>query len=378
MGIEGRIGIVLHTRAGRVDEVSLASSRPVHASRVLHGKGVPSALETLPLLFSICGTAQACAGVRACEQAMGITPPEALERIRDSLVRLETVREHLWRILLDWSGFLGRSPQQAGMGGLLGEYRRLREGLSAGVRPFIPWAEGECPGTPSQLSAQPLEALLQRAVFGIPSTSWLAIDTPEGLARWAGEVGTDAAGVIREVLGRGWGAVGRCTIPPLPELTPELLDLRFEQEGFVERPEWELGPCETSSLTRAASPLLDALQTSHGNGLLVRMVARLTELAQLVQGLVVETAPRTVSGPGRSGIGQVEAARGRLLHRVTLEGDTITRYQILAPTEWNFHPQGVLARSLEGIEGPVDRLEPLARLLVNAIDPCVAYDLEIR
>ena len=74
VGIEGRLSIGLRTDSGRVDQVTIASSRPVHASRVFHGKSVAEALKTLPMLFVICGTAQACAGVRACEQALGVRP----------------------------------------------------------------------------------------------------------------------------------------------------------------------------------------------------------------------------------------------------------------------------------------------------------------
>jgi coenzyme F420-reducing hydrogenase alpha subunit len=56
----------------------------------------------------------------------------------------------------------------------------------------------------------------------------------------------------------------------------------------------------------------------------------------------------------------------------------ISSYQILAPTEWNFHPQGLVKNSLchLSINHP-QQLEKLARLLVNAIDPCVGYDLRI-
>jgi Ni,Fe-hydrogenase I large subunit len=77
------------------------------------------------------------------------------------------------------------------------------------------------------------------------------------------------------------------------------------------------------------------------------------------------------------GIGVVEAARGRLVHRVEVVASRVTRYQILAPTEWNFHPQGTLVQSLVGmrVEG-LDELYRQVRLIVSALDPCVAYELE--
>ena len=121
-----------------------------------------------------------------------------------------------------------------------------------------------------------------------------------------------------------------------------------------------------------------------GDGLLARWVARLAELAALPERLRAvlnghETpAPAPASPPGE-GLAAVEAARGRLHHRVALDSGRIRDYQILAPTEWNFHPEGVAAQALADIRVEDDeRRLSLARLLVNAIDPCVACTLELR
>ena len=56
-----------------------------------------------------------------------------------------------------------------------------------------------------------------------------------------------------------------------------------------------------------------------------------------------------------------------------VNGEQVTRYRIVAPTEWNFHPDGALARGLR--ERPVDGPETARReahVLVQALDPCVA------
>ncbi len=88
------------------------------------------------------------------------------------------------------------------------------------------------------------------------------------------------------------------------------------------------------------------------SGLLARYTARLVELAgipgRLREAINESTGNVVESGlPEGQGIAQVEAARGRLVHRVVLESGRITRYQILAPTEWNFHPDGVLVQGLK-------------------------------
>ena len=44
----------------------------------------------------------------------------------------------------------------------------------------------------------------------------------------------------------------------------------------------------------------------------------------------------------------METARGLLMHEIALDGERIADYCIVAPTEWNFHPQGPLAGWLIG------------------------------
>jgi coenzyme F420-reducing hydrogenase alpha subunit len=76
------------------------------------------------------------------------------------------------------------------------------------------------------------------------------------------------------------------------------------------------------------------------------------------------------------GLAQVEAARGVLVHWLRLEGGSVAGHRILAPTEWNFHPQGALAQGLAGLPAG-SGLAGLARLLVDAVDPCVACHVEV-
>jgi Ni,Fe-hydrogenase I large subunit len=56
----------------------------------------------------------------------------------------------------------------------------------------------------------------------------------------------------------------------------------------------------------------------------------------------------------------------------------IRHYQIVAPTEWNFHPQGSLSQMLHGLQALDEtELRQQAQALITALDPCVAYQLEI-
>jgi len=335
----------------------------------------------LPMLFTICGTAQACAGVRACEQALGVLPAEGVEAVRESLVRMEILREHLWRILLDWPVFLAESPENGGMVEMLALQRDYRQALTDGRDPFLQ------PGPDRGYSVDMPQALIEKvalvlgqAVFDMSPRDWLDINCAETLSKWAVSGTTVAARLIDLVLQNGWSALGDCPVEALPFLEEGHLHQVLQDDDFVVRPQW-FGNCrETTCLTRVESTLLQELQSIHGNGLLVRLVARLTEIAQLSLKMASPTeqeAAPSVAIVQNPGVGQIAAARGQLLHRVQVDDGRISSYQILAPTEWNFHPEGVVARSLAGIQGDREQMESQARLLINAIDPCVGYELSI-
>lgn len=392
-GIEGQLWIELERVAGRVQGVRIRSSRPVHAARVLQGRAVGEALTLLPRLFTLCGTAQACAGVRACEQALGVRAPVPLEWVRDLLVGQETLREHLRQVLFDWPPLLDAPPEIVTLVPLRALQMSLRRALMAGRDPFQcadaePWRSGLPPRAWSPL--RDVDALVDRAVYGIPPLRWLEIEDLAGLAAWAAKGRTLVARLVDQLLRQGWSELGRCPVEALPELEQGLLHGLLQDEAAVEQPLWQ-GECrETGCLGRTGSPLLVRLQGQFGNGLLVRWVARLTEMAQLAAGLwsVERISGRCAEGEQSSvlgqqspvlrfGIGQAMAARGLLVHRVQLERDRIVRYQVLAPTEWNFHPAGVVAQALAGLEGEPALIERQARLLINAIDPCVGYTLTI-
>lgn len=136
--------------------------------------------------------------------------------------------------------------------------------------------------------------------------------------------------------------------------------------------------------------------TEHGNGLLPRLAALLLELAEATLALTDESDPKTeaASKPATAppfagpdglgagiGIGRADAARGLLVHRVEVIDNRVTEYRILAPTEWNFHPNGVVAAGIAGdaLAQVADDAELMRRaaLYVTAVDPCVGYALSV-
>lgn len=385
----GAIGITLHTRGDRVAAVRLASTRRTDFSRRLFaGRSADQLLGTLPLVFSVCATAQTSAAVQAVERAAGYVADPVQARARELLVLVETAREHLFRILLGWSAWLGIPPAPTG----LGEIGRMRAAWGAALFPqgdaFRPGGGRLAPDRDVLGSLfGDLDDLVTLAL-GVDRAHWLTIADTHALHAWSLSSGAVAPHMLRRVADDGLEHLGAGDIAPLPDMPDE--DLRHLLAGdagdaFVAKPVWGGMPRETGALQRQADwPLVAAHLHAFGNGLLSRQVARLTEVAvtvmriEVLLGAVGEALPdvRPFS-PDGIGIAQVEAARGRLVHRVEFTDGLVSDYRILAPTEWNFHPDGTLARGLLGLPaGP--GLTRLAQLLVDAVDPCVESRIVVR
>lgn len=227
-----------------------------------------------------------------------------------------------------------------------------------------------------------LTDLLTHKVLGVSPEHWLnLIGDPSGFARWCRATETVAARLLRSLLDSGEASLGQTPITALPRLSDEDLIARMsapDWADFVARPIWQGQPHETSPFTRVHPlPLIEV----YGAGLLVRLAAQLTEVATRlrllggnVSGRAVPAAP--IAEVNGVGLGRVFAARGLLAHLVHVEDGRVREYRILAPTEWNFHPRGVVARALESLPpGPEEQLRRQAELLITAIDPCVAFNL---
>jgi hypothetical protein len=150
------------------------------------------------------------------------------------------------------------------------------------------------------------------------------------------------------------------------------------QAAFAQRPSWQGQCAETGAWTRlrrrrAAAGL--STDTTGGINAWTRLAARWLELVELCADEPGENAPAAALSSGALALGQGQAlgwcemARGLLLHWVQLDSQgQVEAYQVVAPTEWNFHPDGTLARALTQL-APQDSAG--ATLLGKAFDACV-------
>ncbi|MCG6877138.1 MAG: nickel-dependent hydrogenase large subunit [Betaproteobacteria bacterium] len=346
-------------------------------AQVLVGKRAADAVAMVPRLFTICGRSQGVAAALACERATEIESEEIVRCARADLVDAEIAHEYLWRILLDWPRAVG----DAGNTGLLAAARgQLSEALESAQ-----WAMGYAPdGTVRRGSrwgdvrAKLRGLLAEDMMEGLPA----ALDDATHFNAWLATTKSSVAKIIarfRDVSAE----MDRPGVPLLPPVTPEVaageLARRLDVDGeFCAAPDWDGSPRETGARARQQShPLVAELTRSLSSPVLPRLAARLVELAALLREERSARVGSTAIRPGDA-IAWVETARGVLIHRATVEGERIARYQIVAPTEWNFHPRGALAVELEALRA-TDRgtLDRRVDLLVQSLDPCVTYGVEV-
>jgi Ni,Fe-hydrogenase I large subunit len=392
VNIEGEIVIELHRQQGRIEDVAIRSSRPLQLTQMFNGKRVEELLKMLPLLYSVCTTAQACAAVQACRHAMNINVNPRIELAEQMLIKVETAREHLWRILIDWCGFTNAEvdrPLVASLTNLLPLARQggfkdsdlftLQPKLMVDQEPFI--------SVIKQIGNTAADA-----IFSVPPDDWYRYASIDDFEAWLEKTTTPASTLLRRIRDGQSAQLADAGVHPLPAIDGQAICQRLagkDAEQFIAAPDWNGEVYETTPLTRSVShPLLQQLARCYGFGLLTRLVARLLELASIPASLQQQVQALT-QGPDDGdherpalakdeGLGQVEAARGRLIHRAVVRDGVIVDYQIVAPTEWNFHPQGIVARGLKSLPAwETDQLRQYAELFINAVDPCVGYRLEI-
>ncbi|HTH15790.1 MAG TPA: nickel-dependent hydrogenase large subunit [Magnetospirillum sp.] len=381
---EARLDVTLRTHGGAVQGVVVRSTRLVQASRLFAGRRPHDVTQLLPTVFALCGTAQVLASLGALEQAAGQPLSTAQGPARHLLLLGEIVSEHSLALARDW-------PELAGLAPDLGMVRRLKlalGGLRATLYPAGDW------NRPGGGVLHPDHAALRAAFAEARSALDQLLDAPLAAVTsdlyayqaWIAASPSPVAQLLKQVSSDELAAFGRGPFQPMPEQGPADLSARLEtdREGlYVAQPDSAGRVFETGPLARMAwHPVVAGLIGRFGPGLLARLSARLVEVASslqemedLVQDLDNDQGAAACLVDG-VGLGLVEAARGLLAHRVELEGGKVTRYQILAPTEWNFHPEGPLARGQAG--APVtDDLLRRATLLAHALDPCVACDIKV-
>jgi uptake hydrogenase large subunit len=377
--VEGAVSVRLSVVDNAVRQAEVAVRRPIAVARALIGRRPEEAARVIPLLYSLCGTAQGLAAAQACEAALDLDA-SGHAVARGLTLDAECADAHGWQAAMEWPQLMGERPDPHGL-------IALRDTLPTVEESLYPAGDALRPGGGD---LQPNDAALSHALDRIAdwfATQVFAGSTPadaDELADWAARGATVAARLTARLLAPDLAPHGMIGVAALTERVPSWFAARLAADpGFSSRPHHDGSPAHTGPLARHADhPLVASVQAAHGVGVVALMAARLADMAELPRRMAAairqigqpasSTKAETETAPPGVGCGVVETARGTLAHWLRLGADgRIADYRTVAPTEWNFAPDGPLARGLIGLPGGSD-VVARAGLLVALLDPCVA------
>jgi len=368
---------VLRVAPGQACPHNLVSSRRDWAALLTRGVSAASLPSRLGSLFSLCAHAHRLCANLAVTAALGRSEPSGLIAAQD--LQQETLREHVRRIGLDW-------PEQLASGRASDQARQQAHAALQQCPLFTSVAldrsNGQlnepCPG---------LQQWLEKHLLGMPTQAWLS-QWEQDPAAWLRAWTEDSSGWLAGLLRQARPLADR-TAPAAPFLRVHaseaglrvLADCLVRQPGFTRQPLWRGQCAETGPWTRLRQATPEVINTPW-----LRLGSRLAELVRLA---LPEEAGRSgaswltmgsMATARREGLAWVEMARGLLVHHVQLDGtgddSRVASCQVLAPTEWNFHPQGAVAQALEQL--PTPSMSGVCRevdLLFSAYDPCVKHEI---
>lgn len=337
--------------------------------RLAEGRRACLLPDLLATVFTLGAHAQRTTARRAVRTALG-GRDEATAGERDArALALYTAREHLQRLALD-------IPTHAPQPGVAADTGWLRDAPVLALP-----TQGAVPGDHvlDDMRAA-LAGWLERRLLGMPAAAWLEgwqADPAAWLQRWS--EGHDHP-VTRWLAAAREAATGielPCrpldVLGAVPQGLHELASALRDERDFAVTPLWRGAPAETGPWTRAARPAAMLPPATPWD----RFGARIADLVQTALGRLPALGSLAVAEG--EGLAWSEMSRGLLVHWIRLEPgnrqpDTAraASYRVLAPTEWNFHPEGALGRALR--EGRLDAAG--ARLAAVSLDPCIAFDVE--
>jgi len=366
-GFASEIELRLETTQGAVTAVEILPRTRPAVIRLVAGRDVAVLADVLPRLFTLCARAHQL----ACESAIAAA--------REERVALARQRECTVAVIREWIGESLRGLHVAGLLSADGAaLRELMRFFAAGRE----GRDGREPGAAGIGRALEQVGISISEGVALPGSALAhALNALEALAPEAPEAARAA--------GAAPGAASFLS----PEDDEEVVTALFAHgEAFASAPDLGGRVPETGAFCRASLACHGLRPAAPDPGLSAasagkRMKARIGEIALLSSWLGAgdyDASPmpdmiRSLRPAAGRGAAVVECTRGRLYHAIEL-GDRgeIVAFEFLAPTEWNFHRKGPLARALQGMVLHGAQGRRCVEALVQSLDPCVGFQLQFR
>ena len=380
--IEGEAELDFTFNEGKIEDVRISFGFYRGMEEILVGKDARDALVITPRVCGICNHAHLIAAVRAIENGyenagLKVELSNKARDIREFTLACELMQNHM-----TWF-YMTIVPQlEKLIGEASGENHALKASyfsstitkamsIFAGQWPHSSYAvPGGVTCDPTYVDVMQAENLVdeciqffEQMVAGIPMEKYLEIDSNSFLYDIDGDLGR-----VLQLMGMNAMAdMGQShdrfivfgdTILSKPGksigTTVSGVDVRYVEESMqsgtvakavnYKQKLYEAGPFARAMV--AKEPMVKRLHKQYKDSILTRVFARVHEVALLLkhskvllQDLRLDESSCTLSGDLQvedfEGVGVVEAARGSLIHKTTVEEGLIKNYEIIVPTQWN-------------------------------------------
>jgi len=363
---------------GRLASSRIVSTRNRGVAAALAGRPVGEVPGLLRRLFPLCGTAHTVAAVTAIETALGVVPAPAQRAFRELMLLAEHANAVAWRLLMDWPPLLGAAADPHAYAAFL----RASAPITAGAEHLqqIGGATLRLPRAEIARAAASLAAMLV-ALFPEAAGPMLSRDALEAALASADSLPARLIARARADLPAHYG---RHDKPLFASANADWFAARLaDTPEFSEAPTLDGAPAEVGPLAALRHPLVGEAPTHGGHGLTTRLLAAALDAPVVAERLRAACDALADGDPAAvdvmragHGTGVVETARGPLAYWIAVGDGRVQALRSVAPTEWNFHPDGPFRAALDAAPDVADPVAA-ARLLAASFDPCVPFELAI-
>ena len=431
--LEGEVKLKLFWSAGRVKDAYVSVPHFRGFERILVDRPLLDATIITPRVCGICGHAHLRATVEAIEDAFkregyNIFLTNKAKLMRDITLMLEIIQNHIkWFYLYLMPDIVRLDPKlEDKFSPIKGS--RWREGLRASnyATKALATLAGQWPHNsymvPGGVTSDPTDSdivsvgslvnriveFFKKYVINLDIDAYLGLKGKEILDVVGGDLG-DFFKVCRDKgldsIGKSYkrfltgGYIEPCVMNGVKAKRTCKFDIArvyeadtysfFSTNGkgysWAKAARYNGMPFETGPIARqiiSKNPRVTSLFKALEDSVLVRVFARVDEILTLSLSILeklkkidlsedswLESGIDTDKFSG-TGVGVVEAARGTLIHKLTVEGGRIKSYDIITPTVWNLGPRddvylGVVEKALIGVE-----FELFAYIVLRSFDVC--------
>jgi len=371
MSLNGELNIMLHLdKQGEqfiLKDVDIDLARPNIAQRMLIGQSPEQAIMRISQLMTVCQHAQTAAGKLALGYELTAQEIQNIE--------YENIEQGFWRLVIDLPKSLGA---ELSLDSFIGLRKAIAQQDHGNIIIFA-----------KQLFLQ---------ICQLETQAFTSL-TAEQFLHWLESTDSPMSSYLKQIS----QLVVNSNSEHFSMLTSFTHEALFEKVsrylltdyGYCQKPHVDNKSYETGSLSLIPSQSLAEVFT--GMGVAGRFASRLLYIAQKTNALEDESTKVNVFGTytplihqktnsnveesnvdNSSRLAWVQTARGLLIHLANIQQGEISQYSIIAPTEWNFHPEGALTKVLINSRyNSQQAARESARLAVLGLDPCIEFNLGV-